>query len=49
MLTIRNLCHNDIDSAIVLQSRVYPSISPFRQDQFETCCGSFRADSSPRN
>jgi len=35
MLTIRNLRHSDIDSAIALQSRVYPSIPPFRRDQFE--------------
>jgi hypothetical protein len=31
MLAIRNLSHRDIDSAIALQRRVYPSISAFRQ------------------
>ena len=35
MLLIRNLCHSDIDSAIALQRRVYPSIPAFRQEQFE--------------
>jgi GNAT superfamily N-acetyltransferase len=35
MLSIRNLRHSDIDSAIALQRRVYPSIEAFRQDQFE--------------
>ena len=34
MLNIRNLLPADIESAIALQSRVYPTIAPFREDQF---------------
>lgn len=34
MLTIRNLLPGDVDSAIALQSRVYPTIPPFRKEQF---------------
>jgi GNAT superfamily N-acetyltransferase len=41
MLLIRNLCHSDIDSAIALQRRVYPSIPAFRQEQFENLLETF--------
>ncbi len=34
MLNIRNLLPADIESAIALQSRVYPTIPPFRANQF---------------
>ena len=34
MLTIRNLLAGDIDSAIALQTRVYPAIPPFHANQF---------------
>ncbi|MGB8250690.1 MAG: hypothetical protein WCF02_10265, partial [Azonexus sp.] len=41
MLLIRNLCHSDIDSAIALQCRVYPSIPAFRQEQFKNLLETF--------
>ena len=34
MLNIRNLLPADIESAIALQSRVYPTVAPFRAEQF---------------